>query len=168
MPHKKVTAAPKLRSWSDTDDALRQIHEAKNTLVELDAEQNRRIDVIKDECKKMAQPIKNRIQQLEADLLAFSDAHRSEMDGKSRRMSFGTVGYRTSSKIVVAASKVGEVIARLKGMGLTQCVKTTETLDKEQLRRQPADIIMEVGASISSKDEFYYDLDHTELTDSAE
>lgn len=167
MAHKKVTAEPKLRSWGDADDALRQIHEAKNTLAELDAEQNRRIDTVKEECKKMAQPLKNRVQQLEADLLAFSDAHRCEMDGKSRRMSFGTVGYRVSSKITVATSKMGEVLARLKGMGLTQCIKVTETLDKEQLRKQPADIIMEVGASISSKDEFYYDLDHTEL-DAAE
>lgn len=116
MAHKKVTAEPKLRSWSDADDALRQIHEAKNTLAELDAEQNRRIDTVKEECKKTAQPLKNRVQQLEADLLAFSDAHRNEMDGKSRRMSFGTVGYRVSSKITVAASKMGEVLARLKGM----------------------------------------------------
>lgn len=167
MAHKKVIAEPKLRGWTDADDALRQIHEAKNTLAELDADQNRRIDAVKDEYKRIAQPLKNRIAQAEADLMLFTDAHRAELEGKSRRLTFGSVGYRVSSKINLAGSKLADAIARLKSMGLTQCIKTTETLDKEMLRKQHADVIMEVGASISTKDEFYYDIDHAELTETA-
>ena len=63
------------------------------------------------------------------------DAHRAELDGKSRTLVFGKVGYRASSKLMLAPAKVAEAIAALKALGRKELVKTTETLDREALKR---------------------------------
>lgn len=168
MAHKKVTAAPTLKDWAGADDALRQIHEAGNTLAEMEAEKNRRIDTIKQEYGQMALPLQNRIKRLEADLREYAGAHRMEMEGKSKRLTFGTVGYRQSSRIIVPPARIPDIIAQLRGMGLKECIQTKEVLDKDALRRQSADVLMELGISIKQSDDFYYDIDHDDLADIAQ
>ena len=53
---------------------------------------------------------------------------------------------------------MAEAIATLKVLGHTELIKTTETLDREALKRQPGDILQQVGAYIRTVDEFYYDV----------
>ena len=81
---------------------------------------------------------------------------------KSRALNFGTVGYRVSSKLMLASSRVAEAIATLKVLGHAELIKTTETLDREALKRQPGDILQQVGAYIRTVDEFYYDVSSKE------
>ena len=50
----------------------------------------------------------------------------------------------------------------LKVLGHTELIKTTETLDREALKRQPGDILQQVGAYIRTVDEFYYDVSSKE------
>ena len=92
----------------------------------------------------------------------YVDLHRAELDGKSRALNFGTVGYRVSSKLMLASSRVAEAIATLKVLGHAELIKTTETLDREALKRQPGDILQQVGAYIRTVDEFYYDVSSKE------
>ena len=107
-------------------------------------------------------PLQNRVKALESDVKAYVDLHRAELDGKSRALNFGTVGYRVSSKLMLASSRVAEAIATLKVLGHTELIKTTETLDREALKRQPGDILQQVGAYIRTVDEFYYDVSSKE------
>ena len=102
--------------------------------------------------------MQNRMKALESDVKAYVDMHRAELDGKSRTLTFGTVGYRVSSKLMLASGRVAEAIATLKALGHTELVKTTETLDREALRRQPGELLQQVGAYIRTVDEFYYDV----------
>lgn len=99
---------------------------------------------------------------LEWDFTTYVDLHRAELDGKSRALNFGTVGYRVSSKLMLASSRVAEAIATLKVLGHAELIKTTETLDREALKRQPGDILQQVGAYIRTVDEFYYDVSSKE------
>ena len=61
-----------------------------------------------------------------------------------------------------SAADVAEAIATLKVLGHTELIKTTETLDREALKRQPGDILQQVGAYIRTVDEFYYDVSSKE------
>ena len=63
---------------------------------------------------------------------------------------------------MLASSRVAEAIATLKVRGHTELIKTTETLDREALKRQPGDILQQVGAYIRTVDEFYYDVSSKE------
>lgn len=99
MARRKVTAAPVLPDWAAVDGALRDIRECEHALTELGVDRDRRIDSVKEEYSKMALPLQNRIKKLEGDVKAYADAHRAELTGKSRKLNFGTVGYRISSRL---------------------------------------------------------------------
>ena len=158
MARKKVTSAPALADWGAVDSALRDIRECQHTLAEMSVQRDRQIDSIKADYTQAALPLQNRLKALESDVKAYVDMHRAELDGKSRTLTFGTVGYRVSSKLMLASGRVAEAIATLKALGHTELVKTTETLDREALRRQPGELLQQVGAYIRTVDEFYYDV----------
>ena len=151
MARKKVTSVPALADWGAVDNALRDIRECQHTLAEMAVQRDRQIDSIKADYAQGALPLQNRVKALESEVKAYVDLHRAELDGKSRTLTFGTVGYR-----------VAEAIATLKVLGHTELIKTTETLDREALKRQPGDILQQVGAYIRTVDEFYYDVSSKE------
>ena len=155
MARKKVTSVPALADWGAVDNALRDIRECQHTLAEMAVQRDRQIDSVKADYAQGALP-------LESEVKAYVDLHRAELDGKSRALNFGTVGYRVSSKLMLASSRVAEAIATLKVLGHTELIKTTETLDREALKRQPGDILQQVGAYIRTVDEFYYDVSSKE------
>ena len=159
MARKKVTSDPVLRDWAAVDTALRDLKECRHTLAEMSIDLDRRVDSLKDEYNRNAQPLQNRMKRLEADIKEFVDAHRAELDGKSRALVFGKVGYRSSSRLMLAPAKVAEAIAALKALGRKELIKTTETLDREALKKEPAEVLESIGAYIRTRDEFYYDLD---------
>ena len=105
--------------------------------------------------------LKELIKRLEGEVKEYVDAHRAELSGKSRTLTFGVVGYRISSKLMLATSKAAEAIATLKVMGHTELIKTTEPLDREALKKQPQSVLEQVGAYIKVTDEFYYDVEDT-------
>lgn len=162
MARRKVATTPALADWAAVDGALRDIRECEHALTELGVDRDRRIDAVKDEYSKMALPLQNRIKKLEGDVKVYVDAHRAEMIGKSRTLNFGTVGYRISSKLILPAAKAAEAIAALKALGRKEFVKTTETLDRAALLRQPAEFLEQIGAYIRQSDEFYYDVSSDE------
>lgn len=165
MARKRVASEPVLRDWAAEDTALRDIRECRHALVELGVEKDRRIDGIKDEYTRNAVPLQNRIKRLEGDVKDYVDAHRAELCGKSRVLTFGTVGYRLSSKLVIASSKVAEAIAALKAMGKGELVRTSETLDRQALAKQPAELLESIGAYVKQSDEFYYDVEDEPVTE---
>ena len=158
MARKKVTSEPVLRDWAAVDTALRDLKECRHTLAEMGIDFDRRVDSLKDEYNRNAQPLQNRTKRLEADIKEFVDAHRAELDGKSRTLVFGKVGYRSSSRLMLAPAKVAEAIAALTSLGRKELIKTTETLDREALKKEPAEVLESIGAYIRTRDEFYYDI----------
>ena len=146
MARRKVTTAPVLASWAETDKALRDIRECRHTLAELAVERDRKIDAAKDTYTTTALPVQNRVKELEGQVKAFVDGHRAELVGKSRALNFG----------------VEDVIAQLKALGRDNLIKRTETLDREALRREPAELLCKLGAYINQTDEFYYDVSEAE------
>lgn len=89
MARRKVTTAPVLASWAETDKALRDIRECRHTLAELAVERDRKIDAAKDTYTTTALPVQNRVKELEGQVKAFVDGHRAELVGKSRALNFG-------------------------------------------------------------------------------
>lgn len=157
MARKRVVTEPVLKSWQAVDDALRDIRECKHALTELDVEQARRIDAIKVECKNNAQPLNNRVKRLEADIKDFVDAHRTELTGKSRTLTFGTVGYRLSSNLKLNLSDA-DTIAMLEAMGRTEFIQVTKKLDKAALKKQSSEFLDKIDAWVKTTDGFGYDV----------
>ena len=156
MARKRVVTEPVLKDWQAVDDALRDIRECQHALTELAVEQARRIDREKDECKCKAAPLNNRIKRLEAEIKEFVDSHRAELTGKSRCLTFGTVGYHLSSKLVTNL-KDEDTIALLEAMGRTEFIRITKHLDKEALKKQLCGLLDKIDAWVKIADNFSYD-----------
>ncbi len=165
MARKKVIAEPVLKDWVGVDNALRDIRECQHALTELGVDRDRRLDDIKSDYTQKATPLENRIKRLESDVKTFVDAHRAELTGKSRRLIFGTVGYRLSSKLILPPAKVADAIAALKAMGHSELLKITESLDREALKKQPEKLLDQIGAYVQERDTFYYDVQEPQPED---
>lgn len=165
MARKKVLTTPVLSDWNAVDAALCEIRECHHSMTELGVERDRQIDSIKEDYASRLLPFQNRIKGLEADIRAYVDAHRAELVGKSRTLNFGVVGYRVSHKLMLPAGRVADAIATLKALGRTELIKVTESLDREALKKQPADLLEQVGAYIRPSDEFYYSVDDPKVDD---
>ena len=79
------------------------------------------------------------------------------MAGKSRQLTLGRVGFRQSTRLILANAKVPQAIATLLAMGRRELVKTEQKLDKEALKQQPEEVLEAVGAYLKTTDEFCYD-----------
>ena len=97
----------------------------------------------------------------------YATGHRGDMDGKkSKALTFGTVGFRRSTKVKLpsAKEKLAAIIARLRAMGMQECVVVPEAkVDKEALKKYSADIIAETGATLTVEDVFGYEIDMEKL-----
>ena len=56
-------------------------------------------------------------------------------------------------------------IAALKAMGKGELVRTSETLDRQALAKQPAELLESIGAYVKQSDEFYYDVEDEPVTE---
>ena len=137
------------------NDALRSIHEYEHALTEMGVDMSRRIDAVKAEYTKSAEPLQKRVKQLETDVQEYVEAHREDMAGKSRQLTFGRVGFRQSTRLILANAKVPQAIATLLAMGRRELVKTEQKLDKEALKQQPEEVLEAVGAYLKTTDEFF-------------
>lgn len=166
MGRYKVTSALKLETWEDADETLRQIGEDQRDLAAIENLLNERIAAAKTEADAKARPIKEQIAMKENALRDFTARNRKDMIGKTKRLTFGSVGYRLVKRIKVptAAAKLSAIIERLFERGMNECViKPPARVDKNALAKYSADEIAQIGASLEVEDTFGYEVDQTKL-----
>ena len=62
---KKAAPGACAEDWAEVNDALRSIHEYEHALTEMGVDMSRRIDAVKAEYTKSAEPLQKRVKQLE-------------------------------------------------------------------------------------------------------
>ena len=98
---RKRMEEPTIKNWEETDDVMKKLLESQLEVEQIEAEMNKQIAEIKKTAEEQARPYKDNIKKNELLLKEFVTVHKSELDGKSRRMNFGTVGFRMSTKVVL-------------------------------------------------------------------
>lgn len=153
----------RLKSWQDVDDTLRQIAVLNRQLAAIEAKQNERIDRIKHETAEQADPVRATLKALGADLKDYAERHREAFGGaKTRALTFGRVGFRQSTRLVIA--NVANTLQALRELGLIAFVRSKHEPDKEAMRERLSDDELEaVGARRHTADEFWFEVDETRL-----
>jgi phage host-nuclease inhibitor protein Gam len=155
----KTETTFELKLWEDVDTALREIAEAEISLNEIDGQMNLAINTAKEHAAKLAKPLNSRVKALEALVKSFAEAEKSEMEGKSKQLNFGRVGFRQSSSVSVPAKKADAILNNLKKFGMEDCIAVKETINKEALEKYSDDDIAKVGASRKVEDKFWLETD---------
>lgn len=158
---------PALKSWDDVDYALMRIGSEQRSVEAIEAEMQIAIDRAKKEAADQAEPHKQLITQLEQQINAFTEEHRSDMgDKKSKTLNFGSVGFRKSTKITLpkAKTRLAEIIDMLRGRGMTDCIRVDDPkIDKEALKKYPESDIIAVGAGLKVEDVMWYEVDREKI-----
>jgi phage host-nuclease inhibitor protein Gam len=145
-----------LKSWEEVNECLQMIGEAERDLALIDSVMNESIAEAKRRAEEESRQYNDTVKVKAALVQQFVTAHKSELNGKSRKMPFGSVGFRASTSVSLPKDQ-GAVIQSLKAHGMFDCLTVKTTVNKEILKTYAEKDIMEVGASLKKKDDFWYE-----------
>lgn len=162
MAARKRIEGTALQSWDEVDNALAQIGQTARELQLIELAANERIEQIRREMTAKAQPLLDRKAALELSVKEYCDANRAEFAKvKTKTFTFGEVGYRTSTKIMIR--RVAETLQALKDLAFTSCIRTKEEPDKEAMKALTDEQLAEVGASRKVENVFGYTINQERL-----
>lgn len=168
MARVTVKAAPQrstLRGWDDVDSALRQYGELSMQIEALEAEYTRRINQLREELQAKTAPLVQTREQLAKEMEQFVRDHWDELNGRSRVLTYGEVGLRRATSIVIR--KVAETLAALKERGLHHCIIVKETPNKDVMAQLTDEELKAVGARRKVEDVFWFDWNRETVSRSA-
>ena len=161
MARKRVTE-PQLKSWDEVDSCLKAMGDAENEISKIEAEMNKQIAEIKKAAEENAKEHKEVIKQNEGKIKEFTGAHKEELKGKSKMLTFGTVGFRISTRLLLP-SAVGDVILKLRERGMLDCINVKESVDKDAIKKYGEEDIIAIGGYLQKNDTFWYETDKDAL-----
>lgn len=156
MARKRIDGT-QFSSWNDVDQALQRIGELDRDLGMIEAGANEQIDKLKERAKEDAAPLTTEKLRLEAAMKEYCEANRAEFAKlKTRELTFGSVGFRLSSRIVI--KRVADTLQALKDFGLAHCIRTKEECDKEAMKALDSETLANVGAALKQENAFGYEI----------
>lgn len=166
MARKRVTE-PQLTSWEQVDECLKVMSDAENQITVIEAEMNAAIAEAKKEAEEKAARYKELIKQNEGKIKEYTTINKEELKGKSRQLTFGTVGFRQSTKLLLP-SDTAEVILKLRENGMVDCINVKETINKDTVKTYPEAEILKIGGYLQKTDTFWYETDKDSLAEAAQ
>lgn len=158
---RRVQGVVPYKNWEEADEGLRVIGEAQREIEKINHAMQEKIDNAKEEAAAAAAPYQTVIKESEQRLKKFAEGATDDMDGKkSRELNYGFLGFRKSTKLTLprGARLVAEIIAKLRKRGMTDCIITPpEKINKDALKKYPANDVIEVGAGLDVQDTFWYE-----------
>jgi len=159
-------AGTKLNSFDEVDACLAEIGKLDRELALIEHAQNEAIDQLKAETKEKCQPLQDKKTGLEIAIKEFCEANRGEFaKSKTRSLTFGSVGFRLSTKVIV--KRIADTLQALKDLGLNGCIRIKEELDKEAMKSLPIETLAQVGAALKQEDAFGYEVKREEIQEAA-
>lgn len=163
MARKRITEQA-LSSWDEVNSALKAIGDAQLEIQLIETDLNAAITGLKDEAKEKVKAHEEVVKLNELMIQQYVSEHKGEMKGKSRKLAFGTVGFRMSTKVTLPKN-LHTVIENLKKNGMVDCLNTKVTVNKDVLKTYDEKEIIGIGASLKKEDTFWYEVDKETVQD---
>jgi phage host-nuclease inhibitor protein Gam len=143
----------------EADAALLELAGINRDVALIEANMNERIEEARSEAACSTKPFRDRADELAKALEAFAVIRRAELfegDKKSRELVHGTIGFRLSTSLKLAAKQtMAGVLERLKDLGLREGIRQKEEVNKDVLRDWPEEKLALVGMKRDQKDLFF-------------
>lgn len=167
MARTRKTEFCTLVSIDDVNEALRSMGDYDRRIEGINADMQRRINEIKDECEGMARPLMEARAGLATQVGLWAKARYAEFKKvRTKILTFGEFGFRlsTSAKCPSSPDSVAEVIRKLRMRNMTDCIKSVpDTINKAALRTYSAEVLEAVGCELVTKDTFFCEPTRDEL-----
>lgn len=161
MARTRIANEQPIKSWEDVDLTLKEMAECELEIERITTKMNESIHDVKLEAKTLAEPHEARLKEMGLQVKDYVEENRHELKGKTKLLTFGKVGFRLSTKVVI--KKVASTVESLKQFGMTKCINVKETIDKDILKSFDEEDIRKVGASLKTEDVFWYETDRESL-----
>lgn len=161
MARKRIESEPVLTSWDDVNLHLKEIGEHEIAISDITNRMNVAIDEIKLEAEMSSKQHTDRISVLAREIKEFVEAHRDEIKGKTRKLTFGETGFRRSCKIVIRNAK--STIDALLAQGKDECIKITRKVLKNKVDELTDEELAKIGATRKTQDCFWYEVNHEQI-----
>lgn len=155
-------AEPSLKSWDEVNSTLRKIRDAEIALQQIEADMEKCVADVKEKAEEQSIPWRDEIKKLELQVKEYVTVNKDDLNGKSREMTFGSVGFRLSTKLQLPKA-VDKVIKQLRKMGMGDCINIKETVNKDILKTYDEKTILLVGGTLKKEDAFWYETKREEL-----
>ncbi len=153
-----------LSSWDQVDKALADIGKLDREIGLIESAGNEAIDKIKAGLKEKVELLATRKDGLELAIKDYCDSNLAEFAKvKTRQLTFGSVGYRLSTKVVI--KRAADTLAALKSLNLTACIRIKEEIDKEAMKDLPTETLAEVGAGLKTDNTFGYEINRAKIAE---
>lgn len=151
---KKAKPEPVFKSWKQVNEAMRDLIEIDQHVYMIEATMNNQINEIKKEAELKVNPLLARKEELENNIQAYTEYHIDEFkDSKTKSLTFGEVGFRKATSLITRNVKA--IIEALKQNRMNDCIKVTETIDKDELGKYDDAALLKVGAKRKTEDRFF-------------
>jgi phage host-nuclease inhibitor protein Gam len=169
---KKVAPEPAIKTWEAADLALREIGEIEILVDKKEGAANLRINEIKEKLAEELNGKLGRKARLEKDLEEFFEARVGEVaPAKSRKLNFGTLGFRTCpSKLKLASKWTWEkVVKAIIDNSLVDYLRAPPPeADKEKIKAElDGETMKQIGVRVASDEEFYLTIDRQKIQETA-
>ncbi|MGH2271360.1 host-nuclease inhibitor Gam family protein [Anaerohalosphaeraceae bacterium U12dextr] len=146
-----------IADWQRADEILKDLGDLVNTISTAEANAKDEIDRIKESLKQSTASAAVQIDILTNSLQAFCAAHAEDFGGaKSRKLQFGTVGWRSSTAIKIANAK--DTVDQIKvvfGKKAETYLRIKEEPDKDSLAKLTDEQLDAVGCRREKRDVFF-------------
>ena len=155
MGRVKIPNAKKINGWDDVDLTLKEIGEYQAQVEKLTADMNVEISDIKFKNELQIKPLLEKIEKLGVEIKNYVEVNKSDIKGKSKKMSFGELGFRKSTKLLIES--VEDVLRKIKCFTeMDDCIEIKEGVNKTVLKKYPKEDIEKVGAILRTEEDFWY------------
>jgi len=154
-----------LKSWEEVDRALLRVGQIDRQIEAIEARAQEVIEAAKGRAAAESKPLLQEKRLLTLKMEAFARRHMADLEGKRKKLNFGTISFRRSTRIVIR--KALECVAALKGLGLRECIRVKESPDKERLRDLDDALLARVGAKRVTEEVFGYEVDREKVQEAA-
>jgi phage host-nuclease inhibitor protein Gam len=143
-----------MRDLGAVDLALKEIGEVNRRIEAITANMNEEIAKSRSRAEVDIAPLQARIRALETGMEAFAIQHKEELfkKAKTKRLNFGEIGFRQSTKITVSKNTLDRLIE----MEADDAIHTVRRPNKDVLATWDDEELREVGAKKKTEDVFGY------------
>ena len=153
-------------SWEQVGNALCEITKINNRVKAAEVQMERDKLVIMNAYEQKVRDDLAHKEQLEKDMKLYTEEHIDEFkDVKTKKFTYGSVGFRKSTKVVIRNVKA--ILGALKQNKMLDCITTniTESINKTKLGEYDDAALLKVGAKRKESEKYFYEVPEESLED---
>lgn len=161
MARKRIASPQQIKDLDDANQALAEIGSLNLQIEAIDGDASQKIGKIKEAAAKAGERARERIKDLESALALYAEYNKMELfsEKKTIELSYGTIGFRKSTKVSIKKSTLELLKKLFPGKG----VRIKEEVDKEALAEFADEELAQVDAAKLEDDVFGYTVNRDEV-----